>query len=103
MDIIFANSRIKKKCLSAKGKEKLKHRLDDIHAADSLKVMMTLPGHCHPLIGNLKGKWSIDLEQPYRLIFESANEPLSVSEDGWLDITQITAVRILDIRSTHGK
>ena len=100
MDIIFGNSKIRKKCQKATGR--LKRRLDDLRAADNLQVMMTLSGRCHPLVGNRKGQWALDLDHPYRLIFELANDPLPDLGDGRLDLEKVTAVRLLSIEDYHG-
>lgn len=100
MEIIFDNSRIRKKCQKAKGR--LKRRLDDLRAADNLQVVMGLPGRCHPLVGNRKGHWALDLDHPYRLVLEPANDPLPDLGDGRLDLEKITAVRLLSIEDYHG-
>lgn len=101
MDIVFGNSRIRKKCNKATGK--LKRRLDDIKDADNLEILASLPGHCHALRSDRKGQWGIDLDQPYRLIFEPLGDPLPYSKDGWLDLGQVTAIKILEVRDYHGK
>ena len=78
-------------------------RLDEMHAASDMEVLRKLPGpKCHQLTGNLKGKWSVYLEHPKRLIFEPANEPLPFLPDGSLDGAKVTVVRILGIEDYHG-
>lgn len=37
----------------------------------------------------------------YRLIFEPANDPIPLKEDGGLDWKNITAVNIIGIEDTH--
>lgn len=59
------------------------------------------PHRCHELTGNLKGKLSLDLDDPYRLLIEPAMDP-PTNEDGGLDWSQVTAIRILGIEDTHG-
>lgn len=44
---------------------------------------------------------SLDLDHPYRLIFEPANEPIPTKPDGGLDWNKVTAVRILGVEDTH--
>lgn len=41
------------------------------------------------------------LDHPYRLIFESADEPIPTKSDGGIDWTKVTAVRILGVEDTH--
>lgn len=60
------------------------------------------PHRCHALTGNMKGKLSLDLDGPYRLIIEPAMNPPPAREDGGLDWSQVTAIRILGIEDTHG-
>jgi len=101
MDIIFRNNKIKKKCHCATGK--LKHRLDDIRAAENMAILRKLPGRCYPLKADRKGQWAIDLEHPKRLLLEPIGDPLPISKDGWLDLQQITVIKVLGVEDYHGK
>lgn len=56
-------------------------------------------GRCHELLYNLSGQLSLDLDHPYRLIFESANEPIPTKPDGGINWTKVTAVMILGVGS----
>lgn len=76
-------------------------RLSDLQAADNLEVMRYLPGRCHELKGDRKLQLSLDLYQPYRLIFEPFNEPVPLLEDGGLDWKAVTIIRILEVADTH--
>jgi proteic killer suppression protein len=81
MDIVYENNVIRKRCQKARGK--LKQRLDDIRAAESLEVLITLPGHYHRLGANRSGEWACRLEEPYRLVFRpilSASGPADAGE-----------------------
>lgn len=60
-----------------------------------------LPGGCHELTGDKKGQLSLDLDGPYRLIFEPAHNPLPVKEDGGLDWAGVVTVRIFGVANTH--
>ena len=73
-------------------------------AAENLAILGKLHprSRCHTLTGNLKGKWTVDLEHPRRLLFEPANDPVPILEDGGLDLEKVTAVRILKVSDTHG-
>jgi plasmid maintenance system killer protein len=81
--------------------KKLRRRLDDLRAASALEVMRLLPGRCHELKGDRAGQISLDLEHPYRLVFEPANDPVPLKRDGGLNWTAITAVRIIGVIDTH--
>jgi proteic killer suppression protein len=63
--------------------------------------MKTLPGGCHELSANLKGCLAIDLDGPYRLIFEPADEPVPLDGHGSLDWNRVTVVRVLRIEDYH--
>jgi len=60
------------------------------------------PNRCHELTGNRKGTISIDLDGPYRLLFEPINDPLPTLPDGGLDWGGVTAIKILGVEDTHG-
>lgn len=110
MDIVFKNNKFEKECNNQRllekqhGKERAKRirrRLDDLRAANVLEDMRNLPGRCHELLHDRSGQLSVDLDHPYRLIFESTNEPIPTKPDGGIDWTKVTAVMILGVENTH--
>ncbi len=110
MDIIFSSRKLEKQCNDSKTMtrtwgtiqaKKLRRRLDELKAASTLEVMQLLPGRCHELKGDRAGQISLDLEHPYRLVFEPANDPVPRKRDGDLNWTAITAVRIIGVVDTH--
>ena len=111
MDILFSGGRFQKICnnsklavrrLGVRQAKLLRRRLAELEAASVLDEMRYLPApRCHALRGNLSGKLSVDLDHPYRLIFEPANEPLPTRADGGLDWTRVTAIRVVGIKDTH--
>lgn len=110
MDITFASDKLRKEINSQKrlvkrhGSDRarrIRRRLDDLRAAVVLEDMRHLPGRCHELKGNRAGQLSLDLDHPYRLIFEPVNEPVPRKADGGLDWTAITAVIIIGVEDTH--
>lgn len=85
---------------------KLRVRLAALRAAESLATFWppnSGPERCHELKGELAGTFSIDLEQPYRLLFspieENPPEDRSNEQERW---SSITALEILRIEDTHG-
>lgn len=111
MDILFATKRLAKQCASDRGRLKafgaaaakvLRRRLDQLRAAETLEDMRTLPGRCHELRQDRKGELAVDLRGPYRLVFEPADNPPPTKEDGGLDWSRVTAVRILEVEDYHG-
>lgn len=110
MDIVFENNKLQKECNDQRlleknhGKDRAKRirrRLDDLRAANVLEDMRNLPGRCHELLHDCSGQLSLDLDHPYRLIFEPADEPIPTKPDGGIDRNKITAVTIIGVRDTH--
>ena len=86
--------------------KKLKTRLDALHAAESLADFWppnSGPERCHELKGDRAGDFSVDLNQPNRLLFRAINPRRTVGSkdqrDRWKAITKI---EILEIKDTHG-
>jgi hypothetical protein len=44
----------------------------------------------------------MDLDHPYRLIFQPVHDPLPMRKEGGLDWNLVTAIKILEIEDTHG-
>jgi plasmid maintenance system killer protein len=86
--------------------KKLAVRLTALEAADCLADFWppkSGPERCHELLGDLTGTFSIDLNQPYRLLFQpvESNPP----SDGTEELTRwksIKAIDIVGIEDTHG-
>ena len=61
-------------------------------------------GRCHELTeGRRRGQFhlSVDLDHPYRLIFVPDHDPIPKREDGGLEWSQVTAIKILGVEDTH--
>ena len=112
MKIYFKDKKLEKLCnnpiklvkvLGAKRADKLQQRLDDLDTAITLEDTRHLPGHYHDLVGNRKGQWACDLDQPYRLIFEPTEKPIPTDKNGKYIWSAITIVEIEEITNYHGK
>ena len=86
--------------------KKIKNRVAALYAATSLADFWppkSGPERCHELQGDLAGTFSIDVKQPYRLLFvpieEEAPADRSDEQARWVSIT---AIEILTIEDTHG-
>ena len=86
--------------------KKLKLRLHALRAAESLADFWppkSGPERCHELKGELAGTFSIDVKQPYRLLFRPVEtappEDRSDEQQRW---KSITAIELLTIEDTHG-
>jgi plasmid maintenance system killer protein len=110
--ITFKSAKLAKLCstISAARKtwgkergEKVLQRLNEMKAADTLADLMKLRSvRCHPLVGDRKGQWSVDLTHPYRLLFKPGNDPVPAKGDGSVDEARVTEVVILGVEDTHG-
>lgn len=85
---------------------KLKIRIATLRAAESLATFWppkSGPERCHELKGGSVGTFSIDLAQPYRLLFEPVEElppeDRANEQERWDTITEVNLIAIED---THG-
>ena len=78
----------------------LKRRLAQLRAAGVLGDVVL--GNPHPLSANRSGQFAVDISKNYRLIFEPADEPVPLAEDGTIDVTHVSAIRILEVGDYHG-
>ena len=80
----------------------IQRRLTEMMAAENLSVLKALPGpRLHPLTQNRAGQYSVDLDPPYRLIFEPDHDPVPKLDAGGDDWKKITRVKISEITNTH--
>lgn len=79
----------------------IRRRHDAIRAAVALEDLRNVPRSLHELTGNRKAQLSLDLDEPYRLIFILDHNPVPKKADGGMDWSQITTVLIVGIEDTH--
>jgi len=78
---------------------KLRTRLADIIAAENVRELVA--GRPHPLKGNRHGQFALDLHGGVRLVFEPANNPVQHHDDGGINWSLATKVRIVYIGDYH--
>jgi proteic killer suppression protein len=112
MKIYFKNKKLEKLCnnlaklvkaMGSERAEKIQLRLNDLDSALTLEDTRHLPGHYHELVGDRKGQWGCDLDQPYRLVFEPTEKPIPTDENGKYIWSAITIIDIIEITNYHGK
>lgn len=102
LQIICSQEKEMLKNLGTNRSRKLKQRLMELWAADTLADISYLPpSRCHELTGKEAGQFSVDLDHPYRLLFVPAENPVPKHEDGGIDREQVTAIEITEIKDTH--
>ena len=65
------------------------------------QVPVDVPFRRHLLKGNYEGCFSVDLKQPYRLIFRPANNPLPMLDNGGVDLKRVTSIEIIGVEDYH--
>jgi hypothetical protein len=78
-------------------------RVESRHELKDFWPPKSPPARCHALTeGQRSGQLSVDLDHPYRLIFIPDHDPIPMLDDGGLDCSQVTAIKILGVEDTHG-
>lgn len=90
MQVNYKNRQIEKICTNASVAAKkfdkrtvglIQQRVDEIHAADSVEMLVQFGiGRCHPLVGDRKGQFAMDLVHPLRLVFEVIRDEIQIAE-----------------------
>ena len=67
-----------------------------------MEVMKTIPdARCHELKENRKGQFAVDVSGKERMIFIPNHDPIPKINDGGMDWTRITEIKILSIEDYH--
>jgi len=113
VEIKYKSRKLQKACLQQRKGDaewglvqakRMRQRIKELQACESLADMFLFPGaRFHALHHNREGQFAVDLQHPYRLILEPLGDPLAYRPDGGLDLTRITAVRIIEVEDYHGK
>ena len=89
MKIEYKNRSIEKVCTDAAVAEKkygfemavrIQQRIDQIRAVETVEEMIRFKiGRCHPLQGNRKNQFAVDLVHPQRLVFEKKGDEIQIA------------------------
>jgi proteic killer suppression protein len=108
LEIRFLDKKLRELCergaeadrkLGSTSAGKLRRRLADLRAVGTVAELTA--GRPHPLTGDRAGQFSLELTRGDRLVFSPANDPLPVTEDGAINWSQVTLVRIDYIGDYH--
>lgn len=89
-----ADRKLGRKCAKS-----LRKRLADLAAARSVSELVA--GHPHPLRGDRKGQFAINLEGGRRLVFRPTEEPPPLSADDAVDWSRVDNITIVFIGDYH--
>ena len=82
--------------------EKIEARLAQIAASATLDVLCRLPqARCHQLVADRSEQFSLDLEHPFRLIVEVADDSIPRLDDGGIDRSRVQRLIFIRIADTH--
>ena len=110
MDIIFKSNKFRKivhderqlnRTYGKINAKKIRQRIDDLFAAETLEDVRNLPGRYHELKAERKGQIACDLEHPYRLIFKPVANPMPIDKNGQMLWSEITIIEIIEIVDYH--
>ena len=110
MNIEYSNNKLEKQLSDASQikrafgllARKVQQRKGEIIDAPNLAVLMKIPAaNCHPLHGDRKGEWAVDISPNHRMIFEIAHDPIPVKEDGAVNTILVTDIRIIGTGDYH--
>lgn len=81
LEKICSNASEAEKAYGAVMAEKIQMRITQIKAASTIETMIQYHiGRCHPLTGDRKGQYAMDLSHPYRLVFKVKQESIEIAE-----------------------
>lgn len=89
------------KAFGAESAKKLKNRLDDLDAAQSMEDMRHLPGHWEELKRERSGQFSVRLHGGLRLIVKPQKQPPPTKPDGGLNWPAIDSLYIIEVVDYH--
>lgn len=82
--------------------KRISQRKTEIEDSDTLAILMQIPAaKCHPLTADKRGQWSVHISGNFRIIFEIADNPIPLRDDGSVDTESVKRIYIIDIEDYH--
>lgn len=110
MEIDFKTNKLRKQLSNASeikryfglSAKKIASRLADMEAADNLEILTQIPAaKCHPLSGDKRGQWAVNISVNHRLIFEIMNDPIPIIRINEINLKLVNSIRLLKIEDYH--
>jgi len=99
---VCTDHRARQRTFGAERAKKILLRLNQMTAAASLGELMTLPqARCHPRTVGSGEQFTVDLDGPYRLLFEVADEPVPELSDGGVAVDLVHRVTVIEVTDPH--
>jgi proteic killer suppression protein len=112
IDVAWADRKLEKSCSSESAGARrwgtdhwslMKRRLATLRATPTLKDMDQAPGNCHALSANRAGQFAVHLWGQYRFVFLPNHDPVPRTDDGSIELTDITRITITEVVDYHGE
>ena len=97
----FESSKQVTKVHGPENAKKLRRRLDDLDAAQSMEDLLGLPGHWEELKNDRAGQFSARLHGGLRLIVKPQKQPPPSKPDGGLNWPAIDSIYIVEMVDYH--
>ena len=82
--------------------EIIENRLELLDGVDNLgQISDKPPTRLHSLVGDLKGKYAIDVQRGLRIVFEINHDQIPRLPDNSVDLDNISKIRIMGIYDYH--
>jgi plasmid maintenance system killer protein len=110
MEITFKSKKLEKQLTKPKeiqkayGKlaRKINQRMADFRAAANLNVILNIPGaRLHGLSGSRNDEYAVDISTNYRIILKIDQDPIPKLDDGGVDLSSVTNIKIVEIEDYH--
>ena len=110
LEIRFRKRKLQRICNSRKALRQtfgvmadvIENRLLVLDAANHLGLVPTArPIRRHQLLGKRRCQFAVDLDHPFRLVFQPDHDPIPMAPDGGIDINAVTAIEIIEIVDYH--
>lgn len=111
MEVGFRTTQMAKTCTDPRARQrkfgaerakKILLRLTQMTAAANLGELMRLPqARCHPWSVGIGDQYTVDLDGPYRLLFEVADDPVPRLSDGGIDVHQVHQITVVEVTDPH--
>lgn len=92
-------ARLATRKLGLQSAQKLQRRLAELFNAENVGELTA--GRPHPLLGDKKGSFAVDLHGGHRLVFKPTTQPPSAKPDGSIDWNQVDAITIIELGDYH--